>query len=432
MPDETDQFDVVVVGAGPGGMAAATTLAEAGRRVALVDDAPSPGGQIWRNRGEMPKARQARHWFDRYHKASAAISRFSQSRVVATPSRQTLLIETPVGPRQLGYQSLVLAVGARELFLPFPGWTLPGVVGAGGIQALVKQGLPVRGKRIVVAGSGPLLLAVADLLNACGAIVPMILEQTPATKLNRFGISLWRSPSKLFQGLTIRGRLRKTAYATDSFVTGVTRRRDGTLCTEFRRKNRVGQIECDYLACGFGLLPNNEVPQLIGCAIDDKGFVPVDERMQTSRQDIYAVGEVTGVGGVDKAILEGQIAAYAILGNDAKRKKLSNAYARSAAFVRLLETAFSLRPELYSLARPDTVVCRCEDVRLATVQTAISGRDAKLQSRCGMGVCQGRVCGPILSRLISAEAPQIRPPVSVTTIATLMAAGGSSGEEIAS
>jgi NADPH-dependent 2,4-dienoyl-CoA reductase/sulfur reductase-like enzyme len=418
MCDPNYTFDVVIVGAGPGGIAAAVTLVEAGHRLALIDDAPFAGGQIWRNRGEKHKGKVARGWIDRLNTSSSRVTWLRQSRVIANPGEGVLLADTPDGPRKLTYAVLVLATGARELFLPFPGWTLPGVVGAGGIQALVKQGLPVKGKRIVVAGTGPLLLAVADLMKSQGAIVPLILEQTPGGKLNRFALSLLRSPSKLLAGVAIRSRLLGTAYAADSYPTAATPAGDA-LCVQYRRRKNDATVECDYLACGFNLVPNTELPQLLGCALQPDGFVRVDERMRTSAANVYAIGEVTGVGGVEKAVLEGRLAAHVIAGDDAAAALLVPHRAKAMAFVRRLEAAFSLRPELTKLAKSDTIICRCEDVPLSSIEHAFSGRDAKLQSRCGMGPCQGRVCGPAMQRLFNTEPPLVRAPVFATSVGVL-------------
>ncbi|MGC4033052.1 MAG: FAD/NAD(P)-binding oxidoreductase [Tepidisphaeraceae bacterium] len=419
MSEPADHFEIVIVGSGPGGIAAAVTAAEAGRRVAIIDDSPFPGGQIWRNRGEKSKDAQARHWIDRLQAAGEKIVRLAQSRVIANPAQNVLLVETPAGPRTVQWDSLILATGARELFLPFPGWTLPGVVGAGGIQALVKQGLPVRGKRIVVAGTGPLLFAVADLMKSSGAIVPMILEQTPAAKVNRFGLSLLKTPSKLLMAVAIRARLLGTTYATDSYPTAVTKTATG-LRVDFIRNDRAQSIECDYLACGFDLIPNNEIAQLLGCAVNDRGFAVVDSRQLTSVPSIYAIGELTGIGGVDKAILEGRIAVNAINGNAAAVQQMAGEHKDALAFVDRLATTFALRPEVLKLAKPDTIVCRCEDVCYSAVANAFSNRDAKLQTRCGMGVCQGRVCGPALRRIRGGEPAQVRPPVFVTSVGNLI------------
>lgn len=419
MHESADSFEIVIVGSGPGGIAAAITAAEAGRRVAIVDDSPFPGGQIWRNRGEKNKDAAARHWLDRLQASGEKITLFSQSRVIANPEKNVLLVETPAEPRTLRWKSLILATGARELFLPFPGWTLPGVVGAGGIQALVKQGLPVAGKRIVVAGTGPLLLAVADLMKSSGATVPFILEQTSAAKLNGFGLSLWRTPAKLLAGIAIRTRLLGSTYATDSYPTAVTKTTAG-LRVEFVRKGRPQSVECDMLACGFDLVPNNEIAQLLGCELSERGFVKVSNDLNTSVDNVYAIGELTGVGGVDKAVLEGRIAAYTLCGNTAAAHALAGQHAAALRFVDRLAAAFALRPEVLMVATPETIVCRCEDVRLSAVQNAFNSRDAKLQTRCGMGVCQGRVCGPALQRIRGGEAAQVRPPVFVTNVGNLI------------
>ena len=412
MAEDATTFDVVVVGAGPGGVAAAVTAAEAGRTVALIDDSPLAGGQIWRHRGDPSAA--ARRWLDRL----STVNHLRRSRVIAKPAPFTLLVETPDGPRRVRWRSLVLATGARELFLPFPGWTLPGVVGAGGMQALVKQGLPVDGKRVVVAGTGPLLLAVADLLRSHGATVPIILEQASGARVNRFAASLVRSPSKLLAGVVLRGRLLGTRYATDSFPTGVSAG-PGGLRVEYRSHRRAASVDCDYLACGFNLIANTELPQVLGCQVTAGGFVRVDNSLRTTVPGIWAVGEVTGIGGVDKAVVEGRLAAADLLGRDTS--PMVSQRRAAVAFAKRLADAFSLRPELSTLAGPDTIVCRCEDVRLGAVRQSMSGRDAKLQTRCGMGACQGRVCGPILQHLLGAEPPGVRPPVFATTIGTLAA-----------
>jgi len=414
MLERTSTFDVVVVGAGPGGLAAATAATAAGRSVALIDDAPLPGGQIWRHQRSPGKA--AKRFIDQL----AGVTRFQQAKVIATPSEPTLLVETPDGPRYVGWRSLVLATGARELFLPFPGWTLPGVVGAGGIQALIKQGLSVRGKRVVVAGTGALLLVVADLLRSEGAIVPAILEQASAHRINRFALSLLRTPRKLLAGAAFRAKLATsgTRYATNSYPTAVSDTGSG-LRVEYRSGAMTAAMDCDLLACGFNLIPNNELPQLLGCQLAADGFIRVDAQLRSTVPGIYAVGEVNGIGGADKAMIEGQIAAHTISGNTAGAARLAAAHAASLRFVRKLAETFALRPELKSLARPDTLVCRCEDVPLSAIAQSRSGRDAKLQTRCGMGPCQGRVCGPILQHLFLTEPPAVRPPLFATAIGTL-------------
>src|SRR4051812_37383394 len=172
--------EVLIVGGGPAGIAAAVRAAESGKRVIILDDNPAEGGQIWRGQKTHVSDPQAAGWLRKLESNRPEI--LAGSRVVdGDPKQRTLRVETVAEAFDVRYEKLVLATGARELFLPFPGWTLPNVVGVGGLQALVKCGLPVAGKRIVVAGTGPLLLAVAAYLRKQGATVPAIAEQTAWT-----------------------------------------------------------------------------------------------------------------------------------------------------------------------------------------------------------------------------------------------------------
>src|SRR4029079_4132577 len=150
--------DVLVVRAGPAGLAGAWRAAQSGLRVGVVDDNPAAGGQIWR--GGPPEAQV---WFERIRSVDVQLINGARGFQQSRPG--TLLAETNDGVCELSYSSVVLATGARERFLPFPGWRLPNVMGAGGVQTLVKTGLPIDGKGVVVAGSGPLLLAVAAYLR---------------------------------------------------------------------------------------------------------------------------------------------------------------------------------------------------------------------------------------------------------------------------
>src|ERR1039457_1429541 len=207
MPD----YDVVVIGAGPAGLAAAVRAAESGARVAMVDDNPHPGGQIWRAAAGKAPA-EAAQWIrsaEEHH-----VEWIAGARVFAAPAPNRIAVEKFDGELELGYGSLILATGARERFLPFPGWTLPNVMGAGGLQALAKSGLPVEGKKIVIAGSGPLLLAVAKYMREHGADVRLIAEQAPQRKLVRFGFSLALHPEKLIQAIGLRGSLFDIRYLT--------------------------------------------------------------------------------------------------------------------------------------------------------------------------------------------------------------------------
>src|SRR6202049_1732274 len=192
------KFEVLVVGAGPAGMAAATRAGESGVHAGLVDDNFSPGGQIWRGGVEGGNP-QAAGWMERLQ--AAQVVKLCGVRVFHQPETGVLLAETKDEICELRYDKLILATGARERFLPFPGWTLPNVMGAGGLQAMVKSGLPIHGKRVVVGGTGPLLLAVAAYLRKHGAEIPIICEQTSWGILSVFDTALLRLACKRIPGL---------------------------------------------------------------------------------------------------------------------------------------------------------------------------------------------------------------------------------------
>jgi NADPH-dependent 2,4-dienoyl-CoA reductase/sulfur reductase-like enzyme len=168
-------FDVLVIGAGPAGISAAVRAAECGQIVGIVDDNSAAGGQIWRGEADSEEGNDALRWIKEL-RASGVMQLFG-TRVFDQPEAGVLLAEGANDVSELRYTSLILATGARERFLPFPGWTLPNVMGAGGLQAMVKSGLPIRGKRVVVAGTGPLLLAVAAFLRKKGAEILIVCEQ---------------------------------------------------------------------------------------------------------------------------------------------------------------------------------------------------------------------------------------------------------------
>jgi len=406
--------DVLVVGAGPAGMAAACCAAEAGKRVVLIDDNPHAGGQIWRHDPAKAPSKHAATWIERMRRHP--IEFMTTAQIIAAPAEGKMLAETAGGLVTLRFARMILACGARERFLPFPGWTLPGIFGAGGLQALVKSGFSVNERKVVVAGSGPLLLAVAAYLRKRGADVRLIAEQTRASLL-RFGASLvWNQPSKLTEAISLRWQLRGISYRTAWPI-----RANGANCLEsvtLTDGSRSWTEPCDALACGFGLVANLELPTLLGCAISN-GAVQVDRWQQTSKPGIYAIGELTGVGGIDKALVEGQIAGWAAADQPNQAAAFLSERDQAARFVHLLDDTFALRQELRSLPDAETIVCRCEDVRFGRLSHFTSFRDAKLQTRCGMGSCQGRICGPAVQFLFGWSSDTIRPPILPTALANL-------------
>jgi NADPH-dependent 2,4-dienoyl-CoA reductase/sulfur reductase-like enzyme len=411
---------VVVVGAGPGGMAAAVVAAEAGCRVVLLDESQGPGGQIWRRAdpaepAKPPQGRRFAHWLSRLRASGAEF--WPGLTVVDQRASGLVRVERAVGWEDLSYDRLILAPGARERFLPFPGWTLPGVLGAGGLQALVKGGLPVAGCKVVVAGSGPLLLAVGAGLVGARAKVEGIFEQAPWTALASFGLTLGSHPGKLAEGARYRWQTLGSPYKPGWWVArALGERRLRAVVVSNGRAER--EIACEYLACGFHLTPNLELPRLLGCRIE-AGFVAVNPSQETSQAGVYCVGEATGIGGLEKALIEGQIAAWAASGRTVEASRLAAQARKHHRFARGLDTAFALRKELRGLAAPDTIVCRCEDVTRRALEGRATGRAARLHTRCGMGPCQGRVCGPATEFLFDWSAVSPRPPLFPARVSTL-------------
>ena len=178
------------------------------------------------------------------------------------------------------------------------------------------------------------------------------------------------------------------------------------------------ELDCDYLACGFHLIPNMELPALLGCRIGD-GFVATDETMRTSIENVYCVGEPTGIGGVDLSLLEGQIAGLAAVGQQALTKPLVRRRHARLSFVRALADACRLDPRLGTLATEQTIVCRCEDVRFEALRRRTSWREAKLHTRCGMGPCQGRICRGATEFLFGWGTDSVRPPVFPALVSSL-------------
>ncbi|TPG80155.1 NAD(P)/FAD-dependent oxidoreductase [Pseudomonas mandelii] len=409
----SEYADLLIIGAGPAGMAAALAAAPSGARIVLLDDNPLPGGQIWRDGPQANLPNPARQMRKRLE-ACSNIRRHSGTRVIACAGPKQLLVEDADRGWLIGYDKLILCTGARELLLPFPGWTLPGVTGAGGLQALIKGGLPVQDERIVIAGSGPLLLASAATAKHNGARVLRIAEQACAAAVAGFAAQLPRWPNKLMQSVTLIDR----HYRTGTYVLAAlgNERLEGV---RLQQQGKIVELECDRLACGFGLIPNTQLGQSLGCELEDQA-IAVDAWQATRRADHYAAGECTGFGGSELALVEGAIAGHAAVGDLDSARALWPRRARWQGFANALNKAFTLDPQLKSLAQPDTLVCRCEDVPYAALAGHTDWREAKLASRCGMGACQGRVCGGALQHLFGWQPSAPRPPFSPARIETLL------------
>jgi D-hydroxyproline dehydrogenase subunit alpha len=425
---EAKDFEVLVVGAGPAGLAAAVAAAEAGQRVAVIDDNAAPGGQIWRRDLQArPLPAQKAEWLERVASCGARIKQFSRHTVVDGQVLESggvaLALHNLAAPEarlvKLVAPNVVLACGARERFLPFPGWTAPGLFGVGGLQALVKQGLEVADRRLVLAGSGPLLLAVAADLRARGARILAIVEQASRFSAWRVGLAALAQGSKRRQALGLVLELKGIRQIFGAWPTATEVDGDGRLAAlVVSNGSKTWRFECDFAGVGFGLIPELRLARHLGCVLAGAA-VEVDAEQRTSLPRIFAVGEQCGIGGVEVALLEGTIAGRAAAGQ-ALDSKLARAREVERRFAARVEQAFALRPELKTLAQPETVICRCEDIPLAALRPFSDARSAKLQTRCAMGSCQGRVCEPALEFLLGWAPARPRPPLFPLPLAALV------------
>ncbi|KIG10090.1 FAD-dependent oxidoreductase [Caballeronia concitans] len=415
------KFDILIIGAGPAGLHAARVAADAGVKVGVIDDNALPGGQIWRQGPQHAPKGEARAAIDALSR-HANITRLCGTRVVHSLGDKKLLVEGAARGYQVGYDKLIVATGARERFLPYPGWTLPGVTGAGGLQALIKGGMPVAGQRIVIAGTGPLLWAAAITARKQGAHVAAIVEQASASNVRHFAFGLLKTPAKLVQAAGMRFDLRATPYYRGAYVAEAY---GDTQLTHVRVRHGESEmrIDCDRLACAYGLVPNAQIGIALGCQIVEtpSGIaLRVDEWQATSVPDVYAAGECTGVGGMELSALEGRIAAHAATGDREHARALFASRETYRQFARRMHEAFALNATLRTLATPDTILCRCEDVAFGDASKYRSWRDAKLHTRCGMGPCQGKVCGEAAAFCFDWKTGAQRPPFAPARIATLL------------
>lgn len=466
LPDAGHPADLAIVGAGPAGLAAAVTAADLGLRVTVLDAGERPGGQFYRHPAPALGATrpEALHhdWPTFATREAALRAHESAGRITYLPLHHVWTVVPDGGgtwtlhalggaeERAAGVHAtaVLLATGAYERQLPFPGWTLPGVVGAGGAQAMLKAGLVLPGKRVVVAGSGPLLLAVAGSLAAAGATVPAVVEAAAYTAYAARTPVLLRNPGKLAEAATYGAALARhhvrlltrhavtEAHGSDRIEAVTVARLD----RDWRPlPGTARRIPCDALAVGHGLVPQLELATGLGCATrrspDGTVALDLDAEQRTSVPGIWSAGETGGIGGAQLAMVEGELAAHSIAtalrgaAGAPGPTPLTRRRARLRAFADAMAAAHRPGSGWTGWLRDDAVVCRCEEVPAGRIREAaedLGARDArtvKLLTRAGMGWCQGRMCGPAVAALAGeAPAPDRRPlscPVPLRRLAEL-------------
>lgn len=430
---------VVVVGAGPAGIAAAVEAARAGLSITLLDDAPLPGGQIYRQPPPAftvatdPKpgtdAARGAMLFKQLGEMGEAIRHRQGVSVLGIFDGRELLWSDGEATGLLRAESMVLAPGAYDRPVPLPGWTLPGVMTAGGSQTLVKT-MGVRpGSRALVAGTGPLLLVVASQLNRAGIEVVAVLEAGRPRLTPGLLPAVWGEWSLLRQAWSYMSGLRQAGIPllfnhTLLAVRGTERVEGATFgpvapATWRPLPDRVETVEIDLAVVGFGFVPNTELTELAGCRhryqeVQGSWVPERDSQMQTSVPGIFAAGDGAGVAGALVAEAEGRVAGISAA-EQVGALSAAEAARRRSKPLRRLRSLSRLRRVLDEISRPrvglgelatdDTLVCRCEEVTLSEVRaaTATGARNlqaVKLLTRLGMGPCQGRNCAPAMTSFL--------------------------------
>jgi len=455
----------VVVGGGPAGLAAAQTASRYGVHVLLVDENPELGGQYYR---QMPAEFRGPARAGGLGKESAEGRRLInevRARGIELKlgtvawgifDQRTVALATQDGSERIQAEHLILAPGAYDRPVPFPGWTLPGVITAGGAQNLMKGYRVLPGRRVLVAGSGPLLLVVAHYLLRGGARVVAVCEASPMQQLWRYAHRMLPHLNFVQQGYRYR---RELTDARVPVLTGhVIRRAIGTTsvtgavvsqCSEDWRPivGTEREFDVDAVVVGYGFVSSLELSRLAGCEhrYDDRlgSYVPVRSReLESTVPDVFIVGDGAGVAGSAVALEEGHLAGLVVAGR--RERLLGREYSREtsrargrllhlAGFRQVMDELYGFAPGIYTLADNQTTICRCEEVLVgealeATREGASHVNEVKAWTRVGMGRCQGRMCGPALAHLIAGETGQPmtetgvftpRPPAKPVSLAAL-------------
>ncbi|REE22434.1 NADPH-dependent 2,4-dienoyl-CoA reductase/sulfur reductase-like enzyme [Paraburkholderia sp. BL27I4N3] len=435
----SDAHRIVIVGAGPAGVRAAETLVAAGVKPIVIDENARWGGQIYRQppaNGGFERSKKTLYGFEA-HKAEALHSTMAALLPHLDYRPDTLAwaceagrLDTLHAGRELRvpFSHLIIASGATDRVLPVPGWTLPGVYTLGAAQVALKaQGCAI-GRRVVLAGTGPLLYLVAYQYVKAGAQVTAVLDTSPFSRQIAAAPKLARLPATFAKGLYYVGWLKTHGVRIERDVTLVgIRGVDGVQALEWRASREGSPTEtiaCDAVGVSFGLKPETQLADLAGCHFrfdaTNRCWLPeVDQAGRSSVPGLYLAGDGAGIAGADAAELAGRRAALALLDDlgiahprglrmpDAA--SIERSLKRIAVFREGIETAFAPPANCASQWPDDMTVCRCEEIDAGTLRRCIRGGEAneinrlKALTRVGMGRCQGRMCGEAALTLLAGE-----------------------------
>lgn len=434
-----DSHDLLVIGGGPAGLSAALKSSKHGVKTAIIEERITLGGQIFKRLGVGFKGPSAASLGKDYARGAELISAIEKSNVEVFDSTQVVSIEDSIvytthpnfGTRAFKYKNLIIAPGAYDRPVVFPGWTLPGVMTAGAVQTLVKTQQLSPGKKILFAGSGPLALAFSAQLLELGAPVYKVLESSHPPKLSelfRLTAAVSGNWNLISDAIRYRSILLKKSipFKYRRLVVkaeGQGRVESVTHCKvdqEWRPIKGTEEVESvDLLCVGYGFFPSHEIFRFLGCSFvydeNQGGFkVEKDQWGETSVPGIFAAGDGTGVTGSYSAIAQGALAGLKVAFlhgnlNELQLRNLAKSYFRELSnrnrFQKALNHMFDVRPGIYELADDQTIICRCESVKKSGIDSVIESTSdisvVKAYTRAGMGLCQGRNCQRQIAAMIS-------------------------------
>ncbi len=453
-----DHYSLLIIGAGPAGLAAAVVAAEHGLAVALLDEQAAPGGQIYRAMESIPVER-AELLGTEYQRGRKLVSAFRDSDVDYFPNTQvwSLNQRREIGllrdskPGMITADQVLLASGAMERPIPFPGWTLPGVMNAGAGQILMKADGIVPADGVVLAGSGPLLLLLAWQYLHAGVKMKAILDLTPVRNHLRALPHLPRAllaGHYLLKGMAYKKDLKRAGISTLHNVSGLQAKGKEQLeSISFTHQGRQQTIETDLLLVHFGVIPHSHLSRAAGCQHNwnnsQQCWCPQrDDWGQSSIDGILIAGDGAAIGGARTAEHAGRLAALQavhLLGrmDSRERNRLARndrKWMRDELHIRpFLEAFYHIPGKLLSVPYDETIVCRCEEVTAGEIRQAVAdghsdSNQVKFLTRCGMGPCQGRQCADAVAHIVAAAGGQSvdqggqyrgRPPVTPLTLGQL-------------
>ncbi len=433
------ECDFIIIGGGPGGIAAAIKAAQAGVNVTLLDENERLGGQVFRQLEKGfkvadpdalgPDFKEGKELLLQFNAMQDKIRYLNNTLVWGIFEDRTLALARNGSSSSLGFKHLLVATGAYDRPVPFPGWTLPGVFTAGGAQKLVKSEGVLPGQNILLAGTGPLQLVLADQILKAGGRIEAILEAGNIGKNWLRGLKgIWGNWDFLKEGMRYLRSIQKAGVPLLRSHIILEVRGDGHVEEALIAKadknwrprlNTARSVKVDSICLGYGLVSSTELTMLAECEhtydLRQGGYIPLRKpNMETSVPGIFAVGDGAGVAGRKVAIEEGCIAGISVasaLGSISRanareqikpcRKRLD----KINRFRKILDDISLPRKGLYELATDRTVICRCEEVTLRQLKAELADdtiqiKDFKRMTRMGMGPCEGRMCGPSVIEML--------------------------------